>query len=91
MYVDSENSQGRISRINLSQPQRDPQFSVSLQQANQWYKAMNVFLNIAHNPDNMIEIKMKEGIHTIIYCDCFKISYATQGTLSLCGMRVSQK
>lgn len=57
----SENTQGDIVRVNVSQPQRDPHFCVSMKQANEWYSAMNLFLNLAHDPKNLISFKMNEG------------------------------
>lgn len=60
-FTYSTDKDGNIVRLNVSQPQRDPHFCVSVKQANEWYAAMNWFIHLAHHPKNMKILKMKEG------------------------------
>lgn len=47
--------------MNLG-PTRGSQFCVSIEQANDWYKAMDYFVNLMYHPKNMVELKMEEGM-----------------------------
>ena len=57
----SENVAGEVQRVNFG-PTRGSQFCVSIEQANDWYKAMNYFVDLMHHPRNVVELKMEQGM-----------------------------
>lgn len=48
-------------------PTRGSQFCVSIEQANDWYKAMDYFVNLMYHPKNVVELKMEEGKKFIFF------------------------
>ncbi|KAG5681261.1 hypothetical protein PVAND_010712 [Polypedilum vanderplanki] len=63
---------GRLTRINHSIPQRDSFFAVPIEEVQEWYKALSLFIKLIY--DEAIELKTKEG--TIL---CFDNRRAVHG------------
>lgn len=64
--------EGNIVRINHSIPQRDSFFSVSVNEAQLWYKALKKFVDLIHKEAS--ELKIKEGKYKFTNCVNFHVN-----------------
>ncbi|XP_045110420.1 gamma-butyrobetaine dioxygenase-like isoform X2 [Portunus trituberculatus] len=76
---------GEISRINMSQPQRDSHFSVPPGEVADWYAALVAYYRLLSDPKYCLQFKMTPG--TIMTFDNLRIVHGRTGYFSGPGER----